>query len=112
MVTIDRILQLAKERGIKQTYLNSLIGGYRGKITDWKNGKSTPNENELKIIADYFNVSVDYLKGKTDTKKELDTTEGIKPEVLELAKMMASLPDDDYRVVKKILESMVHNNAE
>ena len=30
-------------------------------LSDWKNGKSTPKQDKLKLIADYFNVSLDYL---------------------------------------------------
>lgn len=62
--TVNRILLLAKERGVKQSFITQLIGGYRGKVTDWKNGKSSPSKNELKIIADFFNVSVSYLLGE------------------------------------------------
>lgn len=77
MSTIDRILTLAKEKGIKQSFLNNLIGGYRGKITDWKNGKSSPSNKDLEIIAEFFGVSTDYLLGKTDdpitpTKEQKD----------------------------------------
>ena len=30
-------------------------------FSDWKNGKSTPKQDKLKRIADYFNVSIEYL---------------------------------------------------
>ncbi len=30
-------------------------------FSDWKNGKSTPKVDKLKILADYFNVSIDYF---------------------------------------------------
>lgn len=63
---VNNIIKLAKQRGIKQSFLNELIGGYRGKITDWKNGKSKPTDDELNTIAEYFNVSINYLLGETD----------------------------------------------
>lgn len=50
----EDILKLAKEKGIKLSYLNDLIGGYRGKLTDWKNGKTTLTENEIQVITDYL----------------------------------------------------------
>ena len=37
----EEILTLVDEKGIKLSHLNSLIGGYRGKLTDWKKGKTT-----------------------------------------------------------------------
>ena len=30
-------------------------------LSDWKNGKSTPKQDKLMKIADYFGVSLDYL---------------------------------------------------
>ena len=50
----DEILSIAKQNGIKISYLNKLIGGYRGKLTDWKNGKTTLTESELEILTNYI----------------------------------------------------------
>ena len=37
-------------------------------LSDWKNGKSTPKQDKLKLIADYFGVSVDYLMIGEETR--------------------------------------------
>ena len=50
----DEILSIAKQNGIKISYLNKLLGGYRGKLTDWKNGKTTLTESELEILTNYI----------------------------------------------------------
>ncbi len=50
----DEILSIAKQNGIKISYLNKLIGGYRGKLTDWKNGKTTLTESELEVLTNYI----------------------------------------------------------
>lgn len=42
--------QVSKETGIAQSVLS-----------DWKNGRSKPKVDKLKILADYFGVSVDYF---------------------------------------------------
>ncbi len=60
----DEILEMAKKRGVKLNYLSELIGGYRGKLTDWKSGKTTLSESEIKIITDY-------LSGLTDAETQL-----------------------------------------
>lgn len=56
LFTKEEILTLAKEKGIKLSYLNNLIGGYRGKMTDWKNGKTTLTNDELTVITKYLSV--------------------------------------------------------
>ncbi len=67
MRPIDRILLLCKERGVKQAYINDLIGGYRGKVTDWKMNRSSPTEEEQRIIAEFFHVTPSYIKGEEET---------------------------------------------
>ncbi len=56
LFTKEKILTLAKEKGIKLSFLNNLIGGYRGKMTDWKNGKTTLTNEELTILTEYLSV--------------------------------------------------------
>lgn len=43
------------------------IGISHGSITKWKNG-AVPSGTSLQKIADYFDVTVDYLLGKEDKK--------------------------------------------
>ena len=42
--------QVSKETGIPQSVLS-----------DWKRGRSKPKAEKLKILADYFGVSIEYL---------------------------------------------------
>lgn len=52
--------KVAKETGVPQSTLS-----------DWKRGKSTPKQDKLQKIADYFGVTVDYLMtGKNDQPEE------------------------------------------
>lgn len=60
----EDILSLVKQKGVKLSYLNNLIGGYRGKLTDWKNNKTSLTENEINIITNY-------LLGNDDTNNDI-----------------------------------------
>lgn len=60
MVIYDTISKLCDKSGIAITALETELGLGRGLIGKWKNGTS-PNLAKLKKIADYFDVSVDYL---------------------------------------------------
>ena len=45
------------------------IGIEKSAVTYWrKNENALPKENTIRKIAEYFGVSVDYLKGKTDSQ--------------------------------------------
>lgn len=65
--TFERIKELAKARGITLGALEEKLGLSRNSIYTIKNKK--PSAERLQLIADYFNVSTDYLLGRTDNPK-------------------------------------------
>lgn len=75
LFTKNEILTLAKENGIKLSYLNNLIGGYRGKMTDWKNGKTTLTNEELTILTEHLSVYVAKKEDFTNGMKEVQNDE-------------------------------------
>lgn len=48
------ILDQIKKRGVKKSFLCDLIGGYRGKLTEWEKGKTTLTEQEIEILINYL----------------------------------------------------------
>lgn len=61
------IMQLIKDSGLSENAFEKTVGLAQGSIKNWKNNKSKPSLDAISKIADYFNVSVDYLLGKTAT---------------------------------------------
>jgi transcriptional regulator with XRE-family HTH domain len=57
--------KLRIDRGLTQSQLSDSLG-LNGKqtISDYENGKSQPNIETLIKIADFFNISCDYLLGR------------------------------------------------
>ena len=64
----ERIKSLCKEYGISMNKLEETLGFGKGYIS--KLGSSTPNTTKIKKIADYFNVSVDYLMTGNESDSE------------------------------------------
>lgn len=69
---INRILELLHEKGITQKQLADAVKVSTGNISDWKAGKAKPSIEVLTRIAEYFNVSIDYLVGRTDIPNTAD----------------------------------------
>ena len=70
MTIKERIQNLCKSHNISMNYLEAELGFGKGYIS--KLGKSTPNTNNIKKIADYFGVSVDYvMNGVDDSNKSV-----------------------------------------
>jgi len=61
-----RILALRKSKNMSQLELAALLGVTRTQISDIENGKTTTSLERICILADFFNVSIDYLVGRTD----------------------------------------------
>ena len=62
-------IQLCKERGVAPSNVAQEIGLNKSSVSYWKKG-AIPKAETLKAIAQYFNVTVDYLTGLD----ELETT--------------------------------------
>lgn len=67
--------RLLKEKSVTAYRVSKETGIGASTFSDWKSGRSTPKQEKLQKIADYFGVSVDYLMtGKEDTPKETTLT--------------------------------------
>ena len=65
--TYEKIKELADKRGISLTKLEEDLGYSRNTLYKLKSQK--PNAERISEIADYFNVSTDYLLGRTDNPR-------------------------------------------
>lgn len=110
--TFDRIKELAKKQGLSINSLEEKLGYSRNTIYNLKNSK--PSTERISEIADYFNVSTDYLLGRTDNpnianSKEQFYFEGKEVDVEELASTAMRfngkpLSDEDKKAIQNIIE--------
>lgn len=61
--------KLRDEKGLNQTQLGKELNLAQRTISNYETGERFPNEIILNQIADYFDVSMDYLLGRTTLKK-------------------------------------------
>jgi transcriptional regulator with XRE-family HTH domain len=64
----QRLVTLRKECKLSQNALASALGYSRGQIANYELGSREPDFSTLIRIAEYFEVSVDYLIGKTNIR--------------------------------------------
>ena len=60
-----RLKELRKKKGVSQLRLATELNTTQNTISRYETGEREPGIDELIKIADYFNVSVDYLIGRT-----------------------------------------------
>lgn len=61
----DRLKQLRVQNNITQKGLAGILNVSQNAVYNWENGKCEPSIEMLKKIANYFNVSLDYLMGES-----------------------------------------------
>ena len=104
--TFEKIKELAKRRGISLQKVSEDLGFSVNYLYTLKEKK--PKSDRLQEIADYFNVSTDYLLGRTDNPA-IATDDQTPPddidEIIENAMMFDGKPltDDDKRAIRGII---------
>ena len=63
----ERLKQLRKEKQLTQSELGEKINVTKVSISGYESGNRTPDTDTLQKLADFFEVSTDYLLGRTDT---------------------------------------------
>ena len=64
----DKIRELRLEHRMSQTELARAVHASQQAVTKWENGRSEPSSSAIADIANYFNVSSDYLLGRTTNR--------------------------------------------
>lgn len=98
MTTIDRIRELLDQKGVSPTCMMTELGYSRGLFSQWKSGLQKPSSEKLSAIAEYLDVSVDYLLGKSATPNPTLTDDDIK---FALFNGSEGVTDEMYEEVKQ-----------
>ncbi|MDI3528305.1 MAG: hypothetical protein PWQ23_124 [Thermoanaerobacter sp.] len=105
MATIgDRIKQLRLENNLTQEEFGKIFGIVKSTVSMYESNKSTPDDELKKKIAEYFNVSLDWLMGVSDIRNPADEiTEAVEDDpdlrIIERARQKMS-PKDRERMMK------------
>lgn len=66
-----RLRMLRESVGLTQEDLSKALGISRTRLASYEQGQREPNIELLEEIADYFNVDLDYLIGRSDSSSAL-----------------------------------------
>ncbi len=67
----ERIAELREKHGLTQEELAKILGIKRASLSHYEKNRRVPDYEVLNKIADYFQVTVDYLIGRTDDPNPL-----------------------------------------
>ncbi|KIL42629.1 helix-turn-helix domain-containing protein [Jeotgalibacillus soli] len=102
----ERLKQLRLHKKKTQQDMAALLGISRQAYGYYENGSRQPDYNAIKLLADYFEVSIDYLiTGKQGNKKEDGIWEEVlDPEIELFFKDLLDAPEEKMAELRRIWE--------
>lgn len=110
----DRMKSLRKQRGLSQRDLAQALKVSYSTVAAWESGTRSPSVETQEDIADFFNVTLDYLYGRDE-----GSVYYFDPEVAQYAEFLRSnpeykvlfdasrkVPKEDIDFVRKMLEKL------
>ncbi|HEL2382934.1 TPA: helix-turn-helix transcriptional regulator [Streptococcus suis] len=116
MSLLDRIKLLASTHQLSLAELERKLDFSNGSLRKWDS--STPSGDKIEKVADYFNVSTDFLLGRTDNPRiASDETAIIDGQVVDLREAAAytmlfdgrPLDEDDIDFITAVLSAHFKN---
>lgn len=86
---LNRVRELANERNMTIAELERKLDFGQGSISKWN--KQSPSSERLQKAADYFDVSTDYLLGRTDKRNYYELTE---KDQIDIQKQLEKIVED------------------
>ena len=102
------IKDLRRTKKLSQTDFAKIVGVSQTTVTAWETGKAEPSSSAITRIADYFDVSTDYLLGRPEKSGNIDENADYTAleKALDNAKSFDGKPmsDNDREIVRGILK--------
>lgn len=113
MDTIDRILKMAKSKGITQAYICAQIGLRRTYLGEVKNGHDRLTDERITKIADILHTTPAHLRGETDIK-EKPAIESLSDSELdaEFMRLFKQLSNEQQEIIKASIKGILDAKKE
>jgi len=115
----ENLAKLRKEKKLSQYELAEKMNFSRGKIANYEQGTRQPDFETLQMFADFFDVTTDYLLGRTKESRPLTHIEKDEAEFQAFAndpslqKWYKELPksrEEDLQKLRKMWEIIKNDN--
>ena len=116
------LIQLRKAKGLTQEELAKQIGTSRSRISMYELGEREPDFETTELIADFFNVDVDYLLGRSTKTTVIPETYYLNKDAREVAEFMhrsrghkelldavCKVREEDIDLVRQMIERISHD---
>lgn len=104
-VKFEIVKGLCRINGLSLSQVEQRLGFSNGQLGKWK--KRVPKIDRASEVADYFNVSLDYLFGREEKeiliKQEGNESENVSDDMVEVMEKMQGMIKEERRKVRDIV---------
>ena len=68
----EKLRKIREERGFSTSYIAKVLGATPKQVKRWENGESIMKLHNYIILANLYNLSLDYIAGLIDTPNTID----------------------------------------
>lgn len=106
----ERLKSLRKEQNLTQQKIAEKLNISRGSYAQWEAQRTQPSSKSLETLADFFDVSTDYLLGNTDIKNQNQFDEDLEKS-LDTFKSFDGKPmyDEDREKIREFLRKRMED---
>ena len=105
----ELLAELRQDKGLTQKQLGRVLSVSTGTISNYENGVHYPDLEKLVQLADYFQVSTDYLLGRENSARTVHISEAKELQderIIRLIHRYSQLPKDRQQALDLIMTDM------
>lgn len=99
----ERLRYLRKINGVTQAELSRYLGYSYTAVSNYENAEHQPDYNTLMKIAEYFNVSIDFLMGADDCMEQMRCI----PEEMDMLQEYRKLKTEEKNMINFLIRYLV-----
>ena len=99
----DVFVDLCAKKGKAPSAVALELGCSKSMVSGWKVRGTSPTDTNLRRIADYFGVTVDYLLGNEEKQKTPEPKTERELIISEIMAVVGTLSDDDLKSLRRLI---------
>lgn len=116
-ITGIRLRKLRKEKKLTGEQLGKILGVTKTAVSYWETGRVKMDDQMMIKVADYFEVTTDYLLGRDDKRNRPTTAydidknyEKLDPEIQQVFHDLANMSEEDLEFTKQFIKMIKEKN--
>ncbi|MBM6410807.1 helix-turn-helix transcriptional regulator [Lacticaseibacillus paracasei] len=107
----ERLKELRNEKKMTQSDIGKIINVSKASVSLYEKNERTPDQDSIKKLASYFNVSTDFLLGVTDVRskpEQIDISDSKNDTIMTFEGR--PIPPEDLEIIKRLLRGGKHDD--